>query len=948
MDLLQSLLSNDNGTRSAAEAELERLKLAHPENLLKHLFESLGGSPGAVAMSSVLLRGMAIRNKAVFASLSTDDFAACRAKLLEAFAAEADPSNVHIRRIMGNAMAAVAGLDSQWPELLAHVHQQLSAADTSPRSLQLCLFLLEKLAEHIGPLLAANFDQVINLITSCLLENSPHRAAPTDLRTRTAAALTLLSFLHEVPAEALASTDACAEKVASCMSMAIAVLGTTLQQGGVDSDGARELFAALELLGEKRPQAFVHVWRQLLDLLATICNMPADSEHVDDDAKASALRLATCLLTNSATAELCSHADTRTAFLNFAMNFVADVEDEGMDFFLRPDDEECFGDSPSDESDSSQLPLAGAQCLSEMAACFDSAEIVQTCLAAAWKLVANQQDWKMRRAALFITANICEGASDAMRAILPQIVPQIIQLATSDPHPRVRYSALHCLTQMVHDFPGEDDEEDDDEEDEDEEDEAGGGIPSFQDLFVATLPPQICAALQASHAYPRNAACCVHLLRIFFDPNRLHGEHEILTPLMDYGLSIAAGSDRPLFLLKEVVVLFGNISQLAPRADLENRYASIMSVFRVIIGDLAAPGCSRDESTLKCLALEAYALVGKGVGKAVFAADAAALLNAFVRVLPSMDPSDPLSSYIYQSAGWMAGVLQDDFQPYVPHLLPGLIAGIAAEIDIEVSTDDGLAAGGGAKDGSVYQRGLGNVSVVCNSAQITDKEMACRVLTQFMLDVPGLVTPYVPDMVRALVPLVDQRFVFSEECAHVIGLCLSEALSVHLTHAAAPEPNHAGTVAMVEFVLQALAQALRRQQQLGTVRSSLSKHRLCAAIGCMREVFFCLSDGEHQAKWGLLFSHETLSTCLLLLRDEMLVWMQAKFAQARDGCSSDDAEVEEETRVNISDALGWVMRACPAESPADALMSELWAKEIQPYLDQEPFTSLFLPSLDDE
>lgn len=955
-DLLGRLLSNDNQARSAAEAEFERLKVAEPNGLLKFLFHGLMGADTtsvaalpSVAMRCVLLRGMAIRDKTLFASLSPEEFSACRAQLLSAFVA--DSENTHIRRIMANAMAAVAGVESNWPELMTHLHMQLSSADTSPKSLQVCLFLLNKLAEHIGPLLVANFDQVMYLITASLLETSSIKAAPTDIYTRAAAALSLCSFLHELPAAAL-SAPASAEKVASSLLTAISVLGAAVQAG--ESDLGSDLLAALDLLAQQRPRVFGHAWQQLFEMLAAICTVPAESDQVDEEIKASALRLATCLLTSPVASEFCSHAESRSTFLRIAMNFVTIIDDEeGQEFFHKSDDEDGFGDAPGDESDTAQLSTAAAQCLSDMAASFDAAEVVQTCLAAAWRLVTNQDDWKMRRAALFITATICEGASSAMYAVLPQIVPQILHLATSDPHPRVQYSALHCLIEMVHEFPGEEPDVDEDEE----ESEAGQGCTlSFQDMFLYALPQQICVALQGSQQYPRNAASCVHLLRIFYDPGRLEGEHEILTQVMDYCLAyilafLPQGVPKlqPLFLLHEMLLLFGNISQLMPADDLHARYEGLMNIFRGVIGSLVDPVCSVEENTLKCLALQAFALVGKAAGKERFSADAAALLNVFVFAQPALDASDPLSSYLMQSAAWMAGVIGDDFEPFVPHLIPGLIGRIGADIDIEVTAGEDLPsagdeAAGGSKDNfSVYQRGVGNVSILCNSSQFTDKEMSCRVLYQFMLDVPALVCPYVPDVVRALVPLVDQRFVFSEECAHTIGLCMSEALAVHLAHAAS-EPNDAGTAAMVEFVLQALAQSMQCQRERdasmpAAKKSQLSRHRLCAAIGCMREIFVSLSDADNRRKWQLHLSHETLCACLLLLRDEMLSWMQGKLQQDE----GNDAETEEEIRTNLSDALGWITRI-----GADARLAEVYATQVQGILNTEPFATLFMPDIDED
>lgn len=971
MDLAR-LLTNDNALRAAAEVELASLKGSMPNTLLKYLFNEIATSSqqqdmkervAAMTMSLILLRGMAIREKSLFESLSRDEFIQCRFLLLGAVSNEF--MYPHLRRTLCNTIAAIAGIDPNWPELMQFIQTQLSSPSYSQPAIQMVLFLLEKLAEHVGPLLIANLDHILQWIASSLQDSSALNGAQNNLKTRTAAALALFSLSYEVPA-------AVAERTTSYLGHAIDVMELTIQAG--ESELTQDIFIALSLLVEQRPQVFQGTWQKLLEILARVCNSPAGDEKVDDDMKMSALQIATSMLLNPLSSPYCSHPETRTVFLNIAMTFIASIEDHtDAGFFLRADTEDGFGDSQDEDSCQDQLSAYGAQCLDSMSKGFSSEEIVHTCLSAAWKLVSNNTDWRARRTALFVTATICEGAQDAMYALLPQIVPHILHLVVTDPHPRVRYSALHCLVQLVHEFPGEEDDDDDD-------DSPGTSVPSFQTSFLPTLPAQICLALQNNLEFPRIAATATHLLRCFFDPDRLDGEHEILSQLMDFCLTyisaaISGASAHPLFVIEEMITLLGNISLLMPETDLHARYDTLVYIFKGIIGSLApAPiaigGGSSEaetevvqkanglgENMLKCKALEAFALVGRAAGMERFYPDSIALLNLFAEVLPQIDASDPLSSYIMQSAARISGVIGSHFLPFVPHLIPMLIFRIGEPIDIEVTADDDVASAAGlnGKDHSdvttVYQRGIGNVSFLCNSFQITDKEMSCRILYQFLLEIPSLIAGYVPDIMRAVIPLVDQRFVFSEECANVISSCVSEALGVYLKHTVPPQVNHPDTVSMIEYSLTALCDILDRQQKIEKLRgedASLSAiptssglSRISAVVCCFRDCFNSIS--KNQARWQLSISLDLLTACLLSLRNEMLMWMQRKFQHSEH----EDLELEEDIRVNVSDALGWIMRILQGDQDALALQTT-YTDEVEPFLSSEPYRSLFMPEIDDD
>ena len=362
---LALLLSNSNAARLHAEQQYASLK-SDPAGLLRFLFsvvahavtpeqQQSGASATAMTLACVLLRGMAIRERQLFASLSAEEFAHCRALLLGALSSMWVP--VHVRLMLCNTTAAVAGLDSNWPELIYYIQTQLTGPN-SPDS-RVCLFLLEKLAEHVGRLLVSNLEPVLQWIDRFLGE-----AVALDGATRSAAALALFSLLYEIP-------TSLADSVAVPLEHGLSVIRLNIETG--EDTLASDLLTAVLKLSEERPWAFRGVWRQLLDLTVLLCQAPADSDKVDSDMKVSALQIATNMLTNSQSAALCSTPETRAAFLNIAMSFTASVEEEydSNFFFRRNEDDGAMGDVLDEDLGMDMLSPTGAECLHAMACSFD-------------------------------------------------------------------------------------------------------------------------------------------------------------------------------------------------------------------------------------------------------------------------------------------------------------------------------------------------------------------------------------------------------------------------------------------------------------------------------------------------------------------------------------------------------------------------------------------------
>jgi hypothetical protein len=185
-----------------------------------------------------------------------------------------------------------------------------------------------------------------------------------------------------------------------------------------------------------------------------------------------------------------------------------------------------------------------------------------------------------------------------------QLVPTIIS-RVSDPHPRVRYNALHCLETLTNQFSGE--ENDDDEENQEK---------SFQELFPHT-PTAVCSSIQLNFAHPRIVYAGLNTLKSFFDPDIC--TTDICNPyaggVLDFCSGLLSSEVVPCFVKGECASVIGNVSILNNEI-LNVRYNSIINILKQIIFLPVLEQIDGHEiSLLKAKCLESVALVGKAVGK---------------------------------------------------------------------------------------------------------------------------------------------------------------------------------------------------------------------------------------------------------------------------------------------------------------------------------------------
>lgn len=80
------------------------------------------------------------------------------------------------------------------------------------------------------------------------------------------------------------------------------------------------------------------------------------------------------------------------------------------------------------------------------------------------------------------------------------------------------------------------------------------------------------------------------------------------------------------------------------------------------------------------------------------------------------------------------------------------------------------------------------VTVVCNTSDLSEKELACRVLMQYCIDIPELICSYITNIITSTVPLIE-TYAYSEDITFVAGSLSHEAISVFLSNSQITNEN---------------------------------------------------------------------------------------------------------------------------------------------------------------
>lgn len=299
--------------------------------------------------------------------------------------------------------------------------------------------------------------------------------------------------------------------------------------------------------------------------------------------------------------------------------------------------------------------IAGEQCMDRLANKLGGQAILQPAFSWIPRMMSSTA-WRDRHAALMAISAISEGCRDLMVGELDQVLALVVP-ALRDSHPRVRYAGCNALGQMSTDFAGT-------------MQEKYHGIVLNNIIPVLSSPePRV-----QSHAAAALVNFCEEAERSVLEP--------YLGDLLSRLLELLRSPKR--YLQEQALSTIATIADSAETA-FGQYYETLMPLLLNVLKEEQG----KEYRLLRAKAMECATLIALAVGKERMGQDALNLVQILGHIQQNItDADDPQSQYLLHCWGRMCRVLGRDFVPYLPGVMPPLLAVAAAKADIQLLDDD--------------------------------------------------------------------------------------------------------------------------------------------------------------------------------------------------------------------------------------------------------------------
>ncbi|KAJ7185708.1 armadillo-type protein [Mycena filopes] len=356
-------------------------------------------------------------------------------------------------------------------------------------------------------------------------------------------------------------------------------------------------------------------------------------------------------------------------------------------------------------------------------------------------------DWRVRHAGLMAVAAIAEGTAKVMENELGKVV-ELVTPMFRDLHPRVRYAACQCVGQLCTDLEEVIQER------------------YHQQLFAVLIPtledrePRV-----HSHAAAALINFCEGVERNVLLP--------YLEPIVERLLKLLDPTGDPAHVRRYVQEQA--ITTLAMVADASETtfgkyYPSIMPLLMNVLRNADGP----DYRKLRAKAMECAGLIAIAVGPEMFLPDAHTLVDLLMRIQKSpVDPNDTqLGHYLIATWAKICQAMGPEFEPYLPVVMPTLLATASAKADISVydEEEDKVEERDGWETVSMDGQTLG-----IRTSAIEEKCQAFETLVIYCSTLGPRFAPYLSQTFEVTLPSL--RFYFHdgvrEACAILIPMLLA-------------------------------------------------------------------------------------------------------------------------------------------------------------------------------
>ncbi|KAJ7061031.1 armadillo-type protein [Mycena amicta] len=428
---------------------------------------------------------------------------------------------------------------------------------------------------------------------------------------------------------------------------------------------------------------------------------------------------------------------------------------EGMGEFEEDNDGEALRSwleedpSANSTSDAESAPAMYEQSLDRLACAVGGRAVLPPAFQHIPAMMAHY-DWRVRHAGLMAVAAIAEGTAKVMENELGKIV-ELVSPMFRDLHPRVRYAASQCVGQLCTDL------------------EEVVQERYHQQLFAVLIPtledpePRV-----HSHAAAALINFCEGVEKDVLLP--------YLEPIVERLLRLLGPAGDPAHVKRYVQEQA--ITTLAMVADASETtfgkyYSSIMPLLMNVLSN--AEGA--EYRKLRAKAMECAGLIAIAVGPEMFLPDAHTFVDLLIRIQKS--PSDPndtqLGHYLIATWAKVCQAMGNEFEPYLPVVMPNLLTTASAKTDISVYDEEEDKE---ERDGWETVNMDGQTLGIRTSA-IEEKCQAFETLVIYCSTLGPRFAPYLSQTFEVTLPSL--RFYFHdgvrEACAMLIPMLLASGKS---------------------------------------------------------------------------------------------------------------------------------------------------------------------------
>lgn len=757
--MMAGLASAENEQRRQAELAFEQLK-CHPDACVSQLLRTLRSSPdmNSRTYAAVLLRRVLTRDdKSLWPALTPSLKETVKGELLNCIKEEQMRSIT--KKVCDGVSELAAGIleEQGWQQLLPFMFQCIQSNE--PRLMESALLIFGQLARYVIDFFTPHLPTLHSVLKTCL--------AHQDVDVRVAAVMATCAFIQELKESS--HRDAFQDTIP----LLLQAITHALNSG--DEDKAQE---ALELFIEVAEEHPRFLRRQLNEVLVAFIQMAEEGQLEDSTRQLAAEFLVTlCEAREKAPGMMRKLPMFLDRFFTCLVSFLMDVEDD-------PAWHSAEDEKDEDEGEGELFPF-GQECLDRIAIALGGKTLVPLAGKVLPIMMADAKDWKKRHAALICLAQIAEGCAKVMRQseVVQQLVAMCLQ-GVRDPHAKVRWASCQAIGQLCTDLG-----------------------PELQEEAHSVVVPAL-LSLMEDFPNPRvQAHACAAIVN--FAEN---SDQDVIAPYLD----VLIGRLVALLQQGKRLVQEGALTALASVADCSQEYFDkyydvVMPLLKTILQQATEPS----HRLLRSKAIECLSLIGLAVGKERFGPDAHEVMTYMQHVSAhGIEADDPLVSYFQQAAARVCKVLGSDFIPYLPLVMPSLLASAKAKPDVVVNTDsdqeDHIEGGDedDEDDEDVETFLLGGRRVSLKTSILEDKATACHMICLLASDLREGFFQYTEEVTKIMVPLL--KFIFSDDVRIAAAQCLPELIiSSKLAAQKGLGADENFVRAMLNFMWQPLIDALK-------------------------------------------------------------------------------------------------------------------------------------------